>query len=920
MKILFAIIGIYIGAVLDQWTGAIFGLVIGILSGTLIQYNKRISDLEERIRQIRSGSIGTGPAQDTRTEMDTVSPPIPDAEQVAETDVTTLIPPEGVADLASIAAAADITPGPVESITAPPSAWTGTRPPADQALAQALENRVIKFIREFFTTGNVVVKVGVIVLFFGFGFLLKFAAERNLFPIELRLAAVAAFGIAMFVLGWRLRHRNLNYALVIQGGAVGILYLTVFSAAKYYLVVPLPLAFFLMLALVLFSSSLAVIQNAMALAIFATVGGFLAPILTSTGEGSHVALFSYYTFLNAGIFGIAWYKSWRPLNWTGFVFTFVIAALWGYRYYQPEYFSTTEPFLVLFFVFYVAIAILFAYRQPPHLKGFVDSSIVFGTPLVGFTLQSGLIREIEFGQAYSALVMSSVYIALARALWNRKVEGMRMLTEAFVALGVIFASLAIPLALDGRWTAAAWAVEGGGMMWIGIRQNRLLPRLFGLLLQFGAGIAFLSVMHDPHGDLPVLNSAYLGAVMVSIAGLFTGYHCFRHNDKLKEQERWLHVALLGWGLLWWFGAGLMEIDHHLSGLLENNAELFFFAFSMYYLYILARALHWLPALKPQILLLPLMACMAFINFVDFHSTNPFSRYGFVSWITAFGVQYLLLYRSEHVWNKRLVGWWHRGTLWLVYFVLTWICAQAVSKHVPGLQNWGHIMWGLIPAIGILALINVRKRIEWPLRHFTPDYLGIGLLPVTVYLAIWIVIVSFYEGSPKPLPYIPVMNPHELAQLFAMVAIIDWLIRWKRNEVPPVMNLNPEYLLVVLAGVAFLWLNTVVARSVHFYGNVSYALAPMGHSALFQASISITWALTALGLMGMASRSGTRKLWFTGAVLLGMVVVKLFMVDLADIGTVARIVSFLTVGVLMLVIGYISPLPPRADNAALENSA
>ena len=317
--------------------------------------------------------------------------------------------------------------------------------------------------------------------------------------------------------------------------------------------------------------------------------------------------------------------------------------------------------------------------------------------------------------------MSSVYIVLARVLWNRKVEGMRMLTEAFLALGVIFASLAIPLALDGRWTAAAWAVEGGGMMWIGIRQDRLLPRAFGLLLQIGAGIAFLSVVHHPHGDIPVFNSAYLGAVMVSVAGLFASYHCFRHNDKLLEQERWLHVALLVWGLLWWFGAGLMEIDHYLSGLLENNAELFFFVFTMYYLFILARALQWTTALKPTALLLPLMAAMACINFIDFYSTNPFSRYGFVSWIAAFAVQYLLLYRSDQGWGTTITSWWHRGSFWLANFVITWACAQAVSHHVPGLHSWGHVLWGFIPAIGVLALINLRDRIGWPVRNFTPEY-------------------------------------------------------------------------------------------------------------------------------------------------------------------------------------------------------
>jgi uncharacterized membrane protein len=52
-------------------------------------------------------------------------------------------------------------------------------------------------------------------------------------------------------------------------------------------------------------------------------------------------------------------------------------------------------------------------------------------------------------------------------------------------------------------------------------------------------------------------------------------------------------------------------------------------------------------------------------------------------------------------------------------------------------------------------------------------------------------------------------------------------------------------------------------------------------------------------------------WFVGAGLLAVVVAKLFVVDLVGVGTVARIVSFLAVGALMLGIGYVAPLPPRA---------
>ncbi|HAO20787.1 MAG TPA: DUF2339 domain-containing protein, partial [Desulfobacteraceae bacterium] len=245
------------------------------------------------------------------------------------------------------------------------------------------------------------------------------------------LAAVAAGGIAMLLVGWRLRESRRGYALILQGGAVGILYLDLFAAAKLYHLIPMGLAFTLMTALVALSGVLAILQDAQGLAAFGAAGGFLAPVLTSTGGGSHVMLFSYYALLNLGILGIAWFKSWRPLNLIGFAFTFAIGTVWGSNYYQPAHFATTEPFLIFFFLLYVAVSILFAHRQPPNLKGFVDGSLVFGLPAIAFALQSALIRQYEYGTSLSALSMSAFYIGLATWLWRSRIDGMRMLTESF---------------------------------------------------------------------------------------------------------------------------------------------------------------------------------------------------------------------------------------------------------------------------------------------------------------------------------------------------------------------------------------------------------------------------------------------------------------------------------------------------------
>jgi uncharacterized membrane protein len=102
----------------------------------------------------------------------------------------------------------------------------------------------------------------------------------------------------------------------------------------------------------------------------------------------------------------------------------------------------------------------------------------------------------------------------------------------------------------------------------------------------------------------------------------------------------------------------------------------------------------------------------------------------------------------------------------------------------------------------------------------------------------------------------------------------------------------------------------VARIVHFYTNIPFQYGYLYRSVVFQSAISILWSVSALAITIWATRHLTRRIWFSGATLLAMVVLKLFTIDLSGIGTIARIVSFIAVGILMLLIGYFSPLPPK----------
>jgi uncharacterized membrane protein len=805
-----------------------------------------------------------------------------------------------------------------QAVTSPADHATETGPSEERKKGGAFNTVTesiemgVDYIKKFFTTGNVVLKVGIIILFFGVAFLLKYVAQRNLISLEFRLAIIATGGLALLLTGWCLRKRALLYGLALQGGGIGIIYLTVFASSKLYHLLPIPLTLVIMICLVAFTGALAVLQDSKSLAIFGIVGGFMAPVLMSTGSGSHVMLFSYYALLNAGILFIAWFRAWRELNLLGFIFTFAVSAFWGHKYYHPAYFTTTEPFLILFFMFYVAISILFAHRQPPKLKGFIDGPLVFGLPLAVFSLQARLVSDMEYGLAISVLALGISYILLATFLWRRLTQGMRMLTEAFLALGVVFGSLAIPLALDGHWTATAWALEGAAMVWVGIHQARLLARLFGILLQIGAGMAFLSESGYPSWEMVLfLNRITLSCFFLSISGLFSSYYLALHHGKLRDWETRIHIPLMVWGLLWWFGGGIGDIERHIPHKDFYSFVLLFCAMSCLVMATIAQRLKWQEFKYPLLGLLPLMIVIIHFSWPDFSShMHLFARWGSLAWVLSLLIQYGLLRMFEDEWPEKIRPYWHLATMWLVLFIATHEIAWAVQWFIHGSQIWPIICWGIVPGCAMLLMMNAGKRMGWPVKKYYSHYLDNGIIIPMFFLVLWELNTDFSSGDPAPISYLPILNPLELSQLFVFFVLFRWALHNKIQPHSLFENLPDQTIPCIVGACIFIWLNCVVGRIVHFYTTIPFQYWDLYGSVVFQSAISILWTVSALAVTIWATRHLTRRIWFAGATLLAMVVLKLFTVDLSGIGTIARIVSFIAVGILMLLIGYFSPLPPK----------
>ena len=664
-----------------------------------------------------------------------------------------------------------------------------------------------------------------------------------------------------------------------------------------------------MIGLVGFSCALAVLQNSRGLAFSGTVGGFLAPILMATGAGNHVLLFSYYALLNCGILALAWLKAWRELNLLGFAFTFGIGAFWGFSAYVPAHFATTEPFLLLFFLMYATISILFAHRQPLNLRGFIDGPLVFGLPIVAGGLQACLVRDYRYGLALSALALGFFYIGLARLLWHRLAEEMRLLVEAFLALGVVFASLAIPFALDPEWTSAAWALEGAAMIWIGVRQNRRLARLFGLILQAGSALVLLDTPYLPPQSLLFANHVFLNGALLAVAALFSSFWLTRNQERASAYEANLPALLLAWGLIWWYGSGYNDLQHHLYGQRLAPAFLLFACATTILLGALIRRFDWPAASRGLLLLLPLMALTLMAQSLGWHPGSLLAGYGWLAWPLAFTLHFgLLALFAERLPNRALPH-WHCLGLWVLILVVTFEIAWQIDR-IPGLNSaWTIACWGLMPTVLLFLIEYQGDRLTWPVDRFAAVYHGPGTGVPLFCLLLWAVSSFARAGDPAPLPYIPILNPLDLIELAIILLLF---LRLLRRPTPSPWQIRGK---IACAALAFGWLNVVLARTVHSTTGVAYAGHALFASPIFQAAVAALWSVLALALTVWGAKKEQRPAWLAGAGLLTLVVLKIFTVDLAGTGTIGRIVSFLVVGLLMLVIGFFAPLPPKTKEDA-----
>ena len=911
LGLLGAVLGLAMAETDDGFFGLVAGTLLGVLLGQALRLRRRVGDLEQRLARVETQARrGVAAAGATAAVSGAPAPaPAPDASTVAAAPAEAPVSPLPAA--VAPAAAPVTSPAPVPAGTEPPpipARATAAPLPNVQpspAAAPAFDpgprepdvfEKAFAIARGWLFDGNVPVKLGVLVLMFGIAAAIKYAADAGwlTMPIEFRLAGIAAGAIAGLVWGLRSASERPAFGLSLQGGAIGILLLVVFAAFRNYDVLGAMPAFALIVVLVAGASVLAVKQNAPALAVLGFIGGYLAPVLLSTGSGNHVALFGYYAVLNAAVFAIAWKRPWRALNLVGFVFTFVIGAAWGAKYYQPDKFATVEPFLILFFLFFVAIPVLYALAGRQK-NGKVDGTLLFGTPLLAFPMQVGLLGDDRFGLAASAVFVAAVFAGLA--LWAQRNQRLRDLAQSAAGMGVVFATLAIPLALTARWTSAAWALQGAGMVWLGLRQDRRLVRWTGLALLVLASGAWMVSLFDYNPGIEdrfLFNGHALNLALLALAWLAGSWFYERAGRAVA-----LQVILFLTGLMWWSLLGLREIEVNLS---PQYDALYYGGFALVTAALAALLrgpmawprLSW-PLVASVVLMLPLSLASQ-----QHYDVTLFDAPLALWWL----VLALALPTLAALREPRSRGLPVAHVAWLVTVAAAaGVTLLRVLHDRAGLAD-GWLLPAVMAPLALMFFVAWKhpRLAGWPVADDFPRWRVAWLAIAGGGLGLAWLLGNVLPGNSAPLPWLPVLNPLELSLLLGLVVAAAAL----RSHADP-HRLGS----LAWAGAALVMLTMSVLRACHHLGDLPWSPAMLSET-LAQTSLTVAWCLAGVTTWILGSRRRDRPLWWLGAALLGIVLLKLLLVDRQFVGNIAGIVSFVVVGLLLIIVGRIAPTPPRSE--------
>jgi uncharacterized membrane protein len=334
-------------------------------------------------------------------------------------------------------------------------------------------------------------RIGILALIISVSFFLKYAFDNNWIGPSGRVAIGVLFGAGM--LPWSQWLLGRGYSYFSEGiAALGqaTLLLSIWAGCRYYTLFSNNVGFAGMIIVTAVMTAIALGRNSERIALLSLVGGFLTPLLLSTGKDEQVVLFTYLLILGAGLLVIAARRDWRSLAPVSFLLTQLYFWGWYDTFYRPAKLERTIVFATLFFLLYGALPVLRTVRFSA-----LDSIGLFLVPLNSLAYLGALYEllwpDYRWPLTLLVLALGAGHVAVARLVPSSKPGEWPVTQQLFAGLALTFVTLAIPIRLEGRWISLALAVEGAILVWTGFRALMPLLRGAGFLLLAVAAIRVL---------------------------------------------------------------------------------------------------------------------------------------------------------------------------------------------------------------------------------------------------------------------------------------------------------------------------------------------------------------------------------------------------------------------------------------------
>jgi uncharacterized membrane protein len=349
-------------------------------------------------------------------------------------------------------------------------------------------------------------RIGVLVLIVGIAFFLKYAFENAWIGPAGRVAVGLVLGSGLLLLG-RWLHRG-TYGGPAQGLValgLGTLYLSGYAAHAVYGLVP-PVAAFGFLALVAaLGVALALDQDARAIALLASLGGFLAPVILSTGRDAAVPLFAYLAILDAGILAAAYWRRWTELAVVSFLCTQALYASWYGTWYEPAKLGIALGAASVFLIEFALVPLVEAIGgerrgRSAGLPRVPTLLLVLGVPLA-YVLATRALLVSAHRDTLALLWLALALTYGGASGWARRhAAGAPALGVTHLAVALALLTAAGALRFGGPVLPVVWSIQALVVLAGGVRLDSRKLRGTGLLVLGLAAHRWLGLVMDQPGS------------------------------------------------------------------------------------------------------------------------------------------------------------------------------------------------------------------------------------------------------------------------------------------------------------------------------------------------------------------------------------------------------------------------------------